>query len=416
MPTSLHYPLRRMVGRDPHEHHRAATPLELFFDLTFVLAFGRGAAEYAHAITAGHLGTGLIGFAFASFAICWAWINFSWFASAYDTDDWLFRVTTMVQIVGVMILCLGIPTMFASLESGPTVDNSVMVLGYIVMRLAMVAQWLRAAKHDPLRRATCLAYATAISVVQIGWVVLLLLQLPIGPTLALTGVLLVAELAGPVIAESKGGTPWHAHHIVERYGLVVIIALGEGLVGTIAVVSAAVTAHGWTVNAALVCVTGIGLTFGMWWSYFILPTAPVLHARRDRAFVWGYSQILMIAAIVAVGAGLDVAAYAITGESKVSNVLAISVIAVPLVLFLIGIGATYAYLLRSLHIVSLWIYLGIGLVVALTMGLVSAGVPLPWCLMTLMLAPIVLIVGYEMRGHLHTERMVNATSIEGSGD
>ena len=92
----------------PHEAHRAATPLELLFDLTFVVAFGIAADELAHYVAEDHVSAGLVGFAFATFSIIWAWINFSWFASAYDTDDWVFRLLTMVQMVGVLILALGI--------------------------------------------------------------------------------------------------------------------------------------------------------------------------------------------------------------------------------------------------------------------------------------------------------------------
>src|SRR6266852_346432 len=73
---------RRMRGRDPHEMHRAATPLELLFDLTFATSFGLAASEVAPVLAEGHLIAGLVGFGFASFAICWAWINFSWFSSA----------------------------------------------------------------------------------------------------------------------------------------------------------------------------------------------------------------------------------------------------------------------------------------------------------------------------------------------
>ena len=82
--------------------------------------------------------------------------HFSWFASAFDTADWVYRLTTMVQMVGVIILALGLPPMFASIDHGPTLDNSVMVLGYVVMRVAMVAQWLRAARQSPERRRACL--------------------------------------------------------------------------------------------------------------------------------------------------------------------------------------------------------------------------------------------------------------------
>ena len=137
-----------------------ATPLELLFDLTFVVAFGIAANEFAHMLAENHVGAGLLGFSFATFAICWAWINFAWFASAYDTDDWIYRLMTMLQMVGVIILALGFPQMFASIEHGEHVDNRVMVAGYVVMRIALVGQWLRAAKQDPDRRSACLTYAT----------------------------------------------------------------------------------------------------------------------------------------------------------------------------------------------------------------------------------------------------------------
>jgi low temperature requirement protein LtrA len=145
----------RMGGRDPAESHRAATPLELLFDLTFVVAFGMAADELAHHLADDHVRAGLIGFGFGTFAITWAWTDFSWFASAYDTDDWVFRLTTMVQMVGVIVLALGPPDMFESIDEGATVDNRVMVAGYVVMRVAMVFQWLRAAKQDPARRPAC---------------------------------------------------------------------------------------------------------------------------------------------------------------------------------------------------------------------------------------------------------------------
>ena len=151
----------------------SATPLELLFDLTFVVAFGVAGNEAAHLLAEGHWFAAVAGFAFAMFAVCWAWINFTWFASAYDTDDWVFRLLTMVQMVGVLVLALGLPPVFDSLDHGGYLDNGVMVAGYVVMRLAMVAQWLRAARQDPERRSTCLGYAAAITVAQVGWIVLL---------------------------------------------------------------------------------------------------------------------------------------------------------------------------------------------------------------------------------------------------
>ena len=277
--------LRRMSGRDPHEPHRVATPLELLFDLTFVIAFGVAASEFAHTLVAGHIGAGLAGFTFATFAVSWAWINFSWFASAYDTDDWVYRLTTMLQMVGVLVLALGIPPVFSSIAGGQHVNNRALVAGYVVMRIAMVIQWLRAARQDPDRRAACLTYAAAITVAQVGWVAVAIANSSVGVTFILIAVMTAIELTGPLLAEKRmGGTPWHAHHIVERNGLLTIIALGEGVVGTVASLSAVVADQGWTTDAVLVAVAGTGLTFGMWWVYFVVPGGRPA-ARPSRALV-----------------------------------------------------------------------------------------------------------------------------------
>ena len=231
---TLSHHLGRMTGRDPHEAHRASTPLELLFDLTFVVAFSQISSEAAHFLEIGDMATALTGFLFCTFAVTWAWINYSWLASAYDNDDIFFRLATMVEMIGVIIVALGVPPIFESLAEGETLDNGVLVAGYVIMRIAAVALWLRAAKNDPVHRKTALAYAINISIAQVFWVVLIAVNLPIGPAFAIGGVLILFELAGPVYAELKyGRTPWHGHHIAERYGLLTIITLGEVVLGTI---------------------------------------------------------------------------------------------------------------------------------------------------------------------------------------
>lgn len=399
---ALHHHWRRMVGRDRHEAHRVATPLELLFDLTFVISFGHAASQLAHALAAGHYGAALLGFGFASFAICWAWTNFTWFASAYDTDDWIFRVVTMVQMVGVLVLALGLPRLFASIEHGEHLDSSILVLGYVVMRLALVFQWLRAARQDPARRHACLTYAVAVSVAQAGWVALIFLHFSIVTSLILSGLLMLVELAGPVLAERRdGGTPWHAHHIAERHSLFAIIALGEGVVGTVAALSAVVEQQGWTLDAALVGVAGTGLTFGLWWVYYILPSAPVLHLHRERSFGWGYSQLLVVTAIVATGAGLHVAAYYLESQTQIGPTATVLTVAIPTCLYLGLIYALYYYLVRRFDPFHRWLLLGTAAVAATAVGASFAGVRMALCLVILALAPAVTVIGYELRGYRH---------------
>jgi low temperature requirement protein LtrA len=392
-----------MSGRDPHEPHRVATPLELLFDLTFVIAFGVAASQFAHSLVSGHIEAGLISFTFATFSVCWAWINFSWFASAYDTDDWVYRLTTMLQMVGVLVLALGIPQVFTSIAAGAHVDNRVLVGGYVVMRVAMVIQWLRAAVQDPARKAACLTYAATITVAQVGWIVVAVVNSSVDVTFVLFAVMIAIEVSGPLLVEKRmGGTPWHAHHIAERNGLLTIIALGEGVVGTVASLSAVVAEHGWTTDAVLVAVAGTGLTFGMWWVYFVVPAAHLLHAHRERSIGYGYLHIAVFGSIVATGAGLHAAADFIEHRSGLDSVGTVVAVAVPVAVYIGAVYGTYLLLTR------VWdgFYAAVVLVTLSLLGtavaLASAGVSPPVCLLVVTAAPAAVAASYEWLGHQRT--------------
>jgi low temperature requirement protein LtrA len=406
-----------MSGRDPHEPHRVATPLELLFDLTFVIAFGVSASQFAHALVTGHLGAGLAGFLFATFSVSWAWINFSWFASAYDTDDWVYRLTTMLQMVGVLVLALGIPQVYSSIAAGEHVNNRALVAGYVVMRFAMVIQWLRAAKQDPDRQAACLTYASAITVAQIGWIAVAIANNSVEVSFVLFAVLIGIELAGPLIAEKRmGGTPWHAHHIAERNGLLTIIALGEGVVGTVASLSAVVADQGWTTDAVLVAVAGTGLTFGMWWVYFVVPAADLLHAHRERSFGYGYLHIVLFGSIVATGAGLHAAADYIEHRSEMNSVGTVLAVAVPVGVYIVAVFAIYLLLTRAWDGFYAFVLLMSLSVLGAAVGLASAGVSTPVCLLVVTAAPAAIVVGFELLGHRRTADMLAANTRPGHSD
>jgi low temperature requirement protein LtrA len=405
---SLAHSLVPMTGRDTGQRHRPATPLELLFDLTFVVAFGAAANELAHALAEEHVRSGLIGFAFATFAISWAWIFFSWFASAFDTDDWPYRLATMVQMTGVLILALGLHDMFASLEEGELLDNRVMVLGYVVMRVPMVFQWLRVAQQNPERRSTAITYLTSIVVSQIGWCLLIVPSFSI-PLTFLIGLLLIGiELTGPALAElRKQPTPWHPHHIAERYGLLVIIALGEGMIGTMLTMTTIVNkGEGWSVDFVAIGLAGVVLVFGLWWTYFVVPSGDLLAAHRERMFGWGYGHIPLFGAVVGVGAGLHVAAYYLEHETKLGVLGTVLAVAVPVAIYQIGLYVLYAQLTRTIDRFH-WLLIALTVVVlGVSVGLAAAGASLALCLVVLALTPWVTVVGYELRGHQHNERVL----------
>ena len=211
---------RPMRSRDSGEHHRVATPLELLFDLCFVVAVGQAAASLHHALAEGHAAHGVSSFAMVFFAIWWGWLNFSWFASAFDTDDVPYRLATLVQIAGGLTVAAGVDRAFDG-------DFRAIVAGYVLMRLSLVAQWLRAARSDPrMTRPAALRFAAGIAFCQVLWVLRLFLPASVASVIV-RGFVVLCELAVPVIAERRAETTWHPHHIAERYGLFTLIVLGE---------------------------------------------------------------------------------------------------------------------------------------------------------------------------------------------
>jgi low temperature requirement protein LtrA len=168
-PTATTRLIRPLRPRDPEEEGRVASELELLTDLCFVVAVSQAAAALHHGLTSEHLGAAVLGYLMAFFAIWWAWLNFSWFSSAYDNDDVGYRLLTIFQIVGVLTLAGGITTFAEGIDEGES-HFGVIIVGYVIMRVGLVLQWLRAARNDPAHRSTCLRYAFGISVSSsAGW-------------------------------------------------------------------------------------------------------------------------------------------------------------------------------------------------------------------------------------------------------
>ena len=103
--------------------------MELLFDLVFVVAIASNSVQLHHAITEHHAGAGILGYTMTWFAIWWAWVGFTWFASAYDNDDALYRLLAFVIMTGSLMLAASVPDLFADGQS------PLAVAGYAVMRL-----------------------------------------------------------------------------------------------------------------------------------------------------------------------------------------------------------------------------------------------------------------------------------------
>jgi low temperature requirement protein LtrA len=369
-----------MVARRTHEVRRASTPLELLFDLCFVVAVAQASSRLHHALSHDDIALAGTSYPAVFFAIWWAWMNFTWFASAYDNDDALYRLVVLVQIAGALILAAGVPSAFADDDYG------IVTLGYAVMRLALVTQWLRAARDDPDRRITDVRYAIGVGVCMIGWGLRLLL--PEGWSFAAFLVLVAAELLVPVWAERTGATTWHSRHIVERYGLFTLIVLGESVLAASVAFQTALDAGQALGDLVGIAVGGLLIVFSMWWLYFAQPAEDLLERARDQfgitswheSFVWGYGHYVVFSSAAAVGAGIAVAVDEAGHEAEISARGATLAVAIPVALFLLSVWALHlgtpsrAHVRRAIPATALLMVLlaAIGAPV-LVLGLVLAG-------------------------------------------
>ena len=232
------------------------------------------------------------------FAIWWAWMNFTWFASAYDCDDVLYRLAVFVQIAGALMMAGGVTAMFET-----RAPNMATIGGYVVMRLALVAQWLRAAASDPARRTTasplCARHHGPADGVG---------RMPVRARALDSGIPHAWRRSNWRCQYGRSGvapTTWHPHHIAERYGLLTLIVLGESILAATIAVQAALSSGEALSSLVPLIVGGLLIVYSMWWMYFDRPVHDLLTSLR-KAIIWGYGHYFVFASAAAVGAGLAV--------------------------------------------------------------------------------------------------------------
>ncbi|WP_433475399.1 low temperature requirement protein A [Spirillospora sp. CA-142024] len=347
----------RMTARPIDEPHRTASPLELLFDLTFVVAVAAVTAQLAHDIADGHGVDGLVPFLQVFFAIWWAWMNFTWFASSYDTDDVLYRLLTMVQMAGVLVLAAGVPA------AADHSDYRAVTIGYVIMRTGLVGHWLRACAEDPDRRRTALRYAVGVSALQVLWLLRLLFTetgaLPSSAQVPVFVALAALELAVPLWAERTARTTWHPHHIAERYGLFTLILLGESVLAATRGVSGALEESEISSPFIIIAVSGLVILFALWWLYFLVPAGQGLSDRRHLSYLWGYGHYGIFAGLAALGAGLEVAVEQTGHHVEASPTAICYAVAIPVGLVLTLLWLVHAPIVTERHIPSVALVLSV---------------------------------------------------------
>lgn len=285
--------LRPVVMRSA-DGHRAATPLELLFDLCFVVAVAALAAELHHEISHDHALDGAITYAVLFVPVWWAWMSYSWFATAFDNDDAGFRLLTGAQMLGVLAVAATVPAAFAG-------DVTAFTVAYTLMRLPLVVQWLRAAHDDPAHRAFALRYAGGTVLAQALW--LGALAVPAPGRLAVWALALAVDLGTPMLAvRAAPGRVFHPEHVAERYGLFTIIVLGETILAVSVGIRDSLAVDQLLAEGLLIASAALLMAFALWWTYFDTVGAEGLTRNRRAAFAWGYGHYVLFAALAAIGA------------------------------------------------------------------------------------------------------------------
>ena len=357
------------------------SPLELFFDLVFVLAI----TQCSSLMESGHgwrtVGQGVLVLG----VLWWSWVGYAWLTSVVDPDDGLVRVVMFVAMAAMLVVALCVPEAFDNRGLGLTLAGA-----YAVVRAAHIGLFMIASTDDPrLRRsvislgcgATVGVALVAVAALCDGWV---------QGALWLTA--LVIDMAVPFLFGSDG---WHLepHHFAERHGLIVLIALGESIVAL-----GAGTTVGLTAGVVAAAVLGVALAAAMWWTYFdvgslraaqALENEPPGQVQNEMARdAYSLLHFPVVAGVVLVALGLEhVLAHVTEPLDDVSSV----VLAGGVALFLLG---QVAFKYRLSHQFSYH-----RIVVA---ACYLAAIPLfrvvdAWAALTIAAVAAWALVGYEVR-------------------
>ncbi len=290
--TRLIRPPELRTGED-----RSASRLELFLDLAYVLVVAELAGAFAEDLT----WHGAAVFAAMFTVTWWSWVTITLYANRFDTDDVLYRLAKLAGAFGVAVM--------AAAASDPTgAETTAFTVGYLITRVLLLALYARAWRHVDQARTTIAIYLMGTAAGAMLWLTSLLVP---GPAkFALWGLGLVLEAAAPLVATRKGdNAPLHVEHLPERFGLFVILVLGESIAS---VVVGMHDTH-WNATSVLVAAVGFTIAAALWWNYFDIGDAAgreqlTAHHRPQRtasADRYAYGHLPLTLGLAAVGVGIE---------------------------------------------------------------------------------------------------------------
>jgi low temperature requirement protein LtrA len=279
------------------EEERHASWLELFFDLVFVLVVAQVAAALHDDLSA----AGFVRFVIVFLPVWWAWVGFSFYVSRFPREDTGVRALMLTAMLAAAILA-------ANVRGALTHDTAVgFALSYAGLRACLVLLYVRA-RREPAARELADFYAAGFGLGAALWAVSAAVSEP--ARYAVWALAFVIEAATPALAGERlvRAPPIHATHLPERFGLFVIIVLGEAIVA----VGAGFSEFGSTPETALAGSACFALAAAVWWTYFDFAGRSIRPGLRSSlrrgAFardIYSYAHLPIVVGIAAASVGAE---------------------------------------------------------------------------------------------------------------
>jgi low temperature requirement protein LtrA len=315
---------QKPVQRSTADGHRQATWIELFFDLIFVVAVAQLGTLLLDDVS---WWSGTI-YAVAYMAVWLSWVNATFYANRFDSDDLSQRLITFAQM-------LTVAGMAASVAESAAIPFAISIALFRLLTAISYARVRRAIPSESLH-ASRMVFVTSANAAIWAASVFLDGRARIGIWALAIGLEIGIQWL-PSSRRRRGSAPIQMDHLVERFGLFTIIVLGE----TVLAVFLGVAHADWEATAVVFAAIGMTISFSMWWIYFegVIGT-PLKNIGGIRPLVWVYGQALLVMSITALGIGLEVAIFTEWGESL--GTAHTIVLAGSLALALVGIAVVLA--------------------------------------------------------------------------
>jgi low temperature requirement protein LtrA len=274
------------------EEERAATWLELFYDLVFVAAV----AVLGGRILDDPSWTGVLTYSAYFGLLWWLWSSHTFYADRFDTDDLAYRLLATAQIIAIVVLAASLTADSAS--------TLAFAIGYATARLILLGLYARAYIHVEVAQSLISGYLKGFGIAAILWVTAIFVPEPW--RFWVWGLALAVDLATPfIMRKEQAKVPLDVSHLPERFGLFTILVLGESI-------AAAIVGLGhvhWDVPATTTAILGVLIATSLWWVYF--DNLDGFNIRRRgtqknwRPTVWIYTHLPLAAALAAAGVGVE---------------------------------------------------------------------------------------------------------------